>query len=55
VVYESARVEQNESLMSRTVDENSQKIIREMVNGIIGEIKASEISRINVVFNIENK
>ena len=36
VAYESARVELNEKLMSETLDKNTQKVIREMVEGLIG-------------------
>lgn len=36
VAYQSARVEQNEKLMTETLDKNTQNVIREMVEGMIG-------------------
>lgn len=34
------------------MNEQTQQVVREMVDGMLGNLQASEISRINVVFNI---
>jgi hypothetical protein len=41
--------------MKDTLNADTQQVIREMVEGMLGKATAKELSRINVVFNIENK
>ena len=41
--------------MSQSLSKSTQETIREMVDGMLGDLTASEVCRINVAFNIPDK
>ena len=56
VAYESARVEKDAVILTEQLkDKLKTGIICEMVDNLLCEIEANEVTRVDVVFNIEEK
>lgn len=54
VPYESARIEQNRSVIGKLSFSDGQ-ILREMIDGTLSSLECHELSRMDIIFNIEDK
>lgn len=52
VPYESARIEQNRSIISDKLSFSEGQILREMIDGVLSSVECQEFSRMDIIFNI---
>jgi hypothetical protein len=55
VPYESARVELNLRIIQQYLNAQSGQVINEMIEGILGTVECKQLSRMDVIFNIEER